>query len=222
METKKIEIKERRTGIDLFDEPPVTGVTRRDVLMRLLAGTMVAGVWTHATAADAIKLAGTVFKAGNTGLSKGSLGILSAVADVIIPRTKTPGAVEAGVPVFINSLVINWMTASERAAFEAGLAALDNDAHANYKRGFAVCPPEQKHAVLERARQAQPFKGQAFSLVDRITHLDAPFFTRLRDLVVFGYFTSEAGSTKELRYVPVPGSFHGNVDMKTWPYQTVI
>ena len=57
---------------------------------------------------------------------------------------------------------------------------------------------------------------------DRILDPKAPFYLRLRDLAVLGYFTSEAGSNQELRYLPVPGKFESNVDIKTWPYQVVI
>ena len=45
---------------------------------------------------------------------------------------------------------------------------------------------------------------------------------RLRDLVVLGYFTSEQGATKALRYLPVPGKFESDLPVKTWPYQTTI
>jgi hypothetical protein len=31
----------------------------------------------------------------------------------------------------------------------------------------------------------------------------------MKQLTVWGYFTSEAGATKALRYVPVPGRYEG-------------
>jgi len=82
--------------------------------------------------------------------------------------------------------------------------------------------PAQATAILQDLRAASPYEGRTFELAARIEDPKAPFYLRLRDLVVFGYFTSEIGSTKELRYVAVPGRFDGDVDIKTWPYQNVI
>lgn len=40
------------------------------------------------------------------------------------------------------------------------------------------------------------------------------FFQLIRELTLLGYFTSEAGATKALAYVQVPGRYDGCVDMK--------
>jgi hypothetical protein len=38
-----------------------------------------------------------------------------------------------------------------------------------------------------------------------------PFILQFKELVVAGYFTSEAGATKVLQYLPVPGPYKGCV-----------
>ena len=196
------------------------GVSRRDVLAALLAGTVAAGVWTSASAAAALKAAGAT--AANPGLSSMETATLAAAAEVILPATDTPGANEAGVPQFIAALVTHWMRPEEAVFLRDGLAALDASAQAAYRLPFARCSPEQGAALMQSLRAASPYGGRSFSLADRMLDPKAPFYLRLRDLVVYGYFTSEAGSNKELRYLPVPGRFDANLDMKTWPYQTVI
>ena len=40
-----------------------------------------------------------------------------------------------------------------------------------------------------------------------------PFFPILRELVTVGYFTSQLGATKAVRYDPVPGAYHGCVPL---------
>lgn len=195
---------------------------RRAVLGALLAGVATAGAWTHASAAAALQAAGAPAAAPAAGLSKSELKILTTAADAIVPATDTPGAVAAGVPHFVDALVRQWMTLEERALFRAGLADLDERARQQVKRGFAACTPVQAAGVLQALRAASPYEGRTFELVARIEDPKAPFYLRLRDLVVYGYFTSETGSTKELRYVAVPGRFDGDVDVKTWPYQNVI
>ena len=38
--------------------------------------------------------------------------------------------------------------------------------------------------------------------------------TMFKQLTIWGYFTSEIGQTKALRYNPIPGGFNGIVDYK--------
>ncbi|RZT10256.1 Gluconate 2-dehydrogenase subunit 3 [Duganella sp. CF402] len=197
------------------------GVSRRDVLAALLAGGAIAATWSAPAAAAALK------KAGAPAVLRPALGaeemaILSAAAQVIVPATDTPGAKEAGVPQFVGALFTGWMTDDEAALFRKGLAGLDASARERYQLGFAACSPEQGAEVLQALRASSPYGGRTFSLTDRILDPKAPFYLRLRDLVVLGYFTSEAGSNQELRYMPVPGKFESNVDIKDWPYQVVI
>lgn len=195
---------------------------RRAVLGALLAGVATAGAWTSASAAAALAAAGAPAAAPAAGLTQPELKILATAADAIVPATDTPGAIAAGVPHLIDALVRGWMTPDERSVFRAGLADLDARARRHYKHGFAACTPAQATTLLQALRADSPYAGRTFELVARIEDPKAPFYLRLRDLVVYGYFTSEIGSTKELRYVAVPGRFDGDVDVKTWPYQNVI
>ncbi|MBC3787583.1 gluconate 2-dehydrogenase subunit 3 family protein [Spirosoma utsteinense] len=41
-----------------------------------------------------------------------------------------------------------------------------------------------------------------------------PFFTLVKELTILGYFSSEAGCTKALAYVPIPGRYEGVVKLK--------
>lgn len=196
--------------------------SRRAVLGALLAGAVTAGAWTSASAAAALKGAGAAATPGNAGFTQPERKILTVAADAIVPVTDTPGAIAAGVPLFIDALARHWMTADELAQFRTGLAGLDASARQRYQKGFAACTPAQAADILQALRASSKYEGHTFELAARIEDPQAPFYLRLRDLVVYGYFTSEIGSTKELRYVAVPGRFDGDVDIKTWPYQNVI
>lgn len=197
------------------------GVSRRDVLAALLAGGALASVWSSAGAALMLDKAGAGASA-NPGLDAAAMAVLDAAAQVIVPTTDTPGAREAGVPVFIDALVARWMTADEATLFRDGLAGLDASARQRFKRGYAQCSPAEAAELMQELRAASPYGGRTFSLTDRILDPKAPFYLRLRDLVVLGYFISEQASSTELRYLPVPGKFEADLSMKTWPYQTVI
>jgi hypothetical protein len=196
--------------------------SRRAVLGALLAGAATAGAWTSTSAAAALRAAGAAATPQSARFTKPEMKILTMAADVIVPVTDTPGAVAAGVPTFIDALARHWMLPDELAQFRAGLADLDKSAQQRHKRGFAACTSAQAAGILEALRASSRYEGRTFELAARIEDPKAPFYLRLRDLVFYGYFTSEIGSTKELRYVPVPGRFDGDVDIKTWPYQNVI
>jgi len=40
------------------------------------------------------------------------------------------------------------------------------------------------------------------------------YFTQMKQLTLFGYFTSKEGATQALRYVAVPGKYEGCIDYK--------
>jgi hypothetical protein len=143
---------------------------------------------------------------------------LAALCELIIPKTDTPGAVEAGVPAFIADMYAHWMLAAERKTLADGLLQLEAAAKAEHGAAFASLDPARQTALFAGPRKAAAgyqSRGYGGRLVDPA----APFFHKLRDLVTLGYFTSETGVNAELAYVPVPGRWDGDVDTKTWNRQ---
>jgi gluconate 2-dehydrogenase gamma chain len=148
---------------------------------------------------------------------------LAALCELIMPKTDTPGAIEAGVPAFVADMYAHWMVPAERKTVIDGLASLENVAKAEHGRAFAALNPAQQAALLAPARKATAgYHPKSFGLDGRVTDPAAPFFFKMRDLVTIGYFTSEAGVNGELAYVPVPGRWEGDVDTKTWNKQIQI
>jgi gluconate 2-dehydrogenase gamma chain len=197
-------------------------VDRRGVLQRLAAAAGAA-YWTGDTLAVEMAKAAASRPAPTVAASALPAALrptLAALADLIIPPTKTAGAVKAGVPAFIHQMVEQWMTPRERDAFVAGLQDLDDRARAQFKRSFARCSVAQKTELFGALRAGLAgYKPSGFGLAARIADEGAPFFHKARDLVTLGYFTSELGIQQELAYVAVPGRFDGDVDVKTWNRQ---
>lgn len=129
--------------------------------------------------------------------------LIAEVANVIIPPTDTPGAKAAGVEKFIIRVLRDCTKQEEQANFYAGLAGLEAECVKTFGSPFAQLTEAQKSEALKE-----------YGLRNK------PFFSKLKQLTVTGYFTSEIGATQALAYLPVPGRFEGSVPMepgqKTW------
>jgi len=118
--------------------------------------------------------------------------LLSEVADLVIPRTDTPGALDVRVPEFIDLLLADWYDAAERDRMLAGLNEI----------GLRRQGPSPLAAVLETldGTRGEPASAEWA-------------FERFKSLIVYGYFTSEAVQRDVLRYNPLPGRFDGCVPL---------
>ncbi|NBA86744.1 gluconate 2-dehydrogenase subunit 3 family protein [Emticicia sp. CRIBPO] len=129
--------------------------------------------------------------------------LIAEVADIIIPTTDTPGAKAAGVEQFIIRVMRDCYEKPDQEKFFGGLAKLDADSKAKFKKGFADLSLQQKNIMIQDA-----------------TVYNKDFFVRMRELTITGYFISEIGATQALAYLPIPGRFDGCIplekDQKTW------
>ncbi len=136
---------------------------------------------------------------------------IATIAELIIPATDTPGAREAGVAAFVETIVAEWMSPEERARFLAGLADSDDRA-----RTLAGAPFVQAGAAVQAAILAG-METEGRVLRERDPRAPMPFFARMKGLTLHGYFTSEIGMTRELRHHPFPGRYDGCLDLAPVP-----
>ena len=125
------------------------------------------------------------------------------IADLIIPETDTPGAIDAGVGEFIDYVVSTWFDPDEQQRFIAGLADIASRAQVAHNASFVDLPTDQQVQLLQQIeageQPASPFS--AFGAGE--------FFAQIKELTVVGYYTSEVGATQERKYVPMPGRYDG-------------
>ncbi len=134
-------------------------------------------------------------------LSPTELALTGVLAELVIPRTDTPGALAVGAHRTIDHLLHACATAAQQGQFRAGLARIDAVARAHGGKRFAALPPARQAALLHRLDTGEDPFGAA----------DHAFFRHLKGLVAFAYYTSEAGASRELAYLPFPGGFVGRV-----------
>lgn len=131
---------------------------------------------------------------------------VTAAAEQIIPRTDTPGAIDAGAPRFIELLVQDWFNDAERNDFLAGLEDLLKRSGGD----FAALSVAEQLAVLEKLEaESADSSWYDFASTLRIWDDTAPFICQLKELTVLGFTLSEVGATQFLRINPM-GKFDGD------------
>jgi len=146
---------------------------------------------------------------------------VSAISEAIIPATDTPGAIEAGVPAFIELMVAEWFNPQERANFMAGLDALMQQSQEQYQKSFNDITQSEQVTLLEKLEDdASDSIWYQRGNVMRDIVSDAPFICQIKELTTWGFFTSEVGGKQVLRSNPMPMRFDGDIPLKaeesTW------
>lgn len=147
--------------------------------------------------------------------------LVAELAEVIIPKTDTPGAKDVGVPAFIDGMVYEVYPADARENFLKGLAAFNEEAKKEYGDDFADCTAEQKNAFVKKQHDALAGKTDASEAWYKSGNKGAKsFIVEMKELTLVGFFTSESGATQTLQYNQVPGPFKGCLPLaevgKTW------
>jgi hypothetical protein len=147
--------------------------------------------------------------------SPDDISFLNEVGETILPATSTPGAKEAKVGEFMSVYVADCYEAKDQTIFKEGIQKLNEASKKKNSKSFMESTPEQRHELLveldKEAKEYQKNKKQ-----EDPNH----YFRMMKELTLLGFFTSEVGATKALRYVAVPGKYEGcipyNKGDKAW------
>lgn len=133
---------------------------------------------------------------------------LDEVSDTILPATKTPGAKAAKVGAFMTVMVNDCYEEKDQKVFKEGIDKLNAACEKMHGSGFMKATKEQRLSLLvildQEAKAYQAKRGD----------LPAHYFTMMKQLTLLGYFSSEPGCTKAMRYIAVPGHYEGSVPYK--------
>jgi gluconate 2-dehydrogenase gamma chain len=149
--------------------------------------------------------------------SRSQLQLVSRVAEVIIPRTDTPGATDVGVPGFIDLMLGDVYSKKDRDRYLAGLAQFEAATKSEGQAGFA--------AVVKKFHDAAVAEERRRPRGDEDEHPRRPFILTTKELTLLGFFTSQVGATQVLQYAAVPGSWHACIPLtqsgngKSWAFE---
>ena len=149
-------------------------------------------------------------------LNEDQASIVSQVAEIIIPRTDTPGAKDAGVPGFIDQVLKEVYSAEDQKRFTEGMQAFNDEARKAYGEDFNSLDDDDQVAFVTKVHDAAINDSKNGDAGNR------PFILTMKELTMLGFFTSQPGATEVLQYVAVPGAYHGCISVseagngKTW------
>ena len=128
--------------------------------------------------------------------------VVRAVADALLPRTATPGALDVRVPAFVDVIVAEHYGAEERNGLAEGLAHVETSAARLGLGGFATLRGTALATVMRSLEAPADAKAAG-----------ARGYLQLRALVLHAYFTSDLVQREVLRTQVMPGRFDGAAPM---------
>ncbi|WP_266202707.1 gluconate 2-dehydrogenase subunit 3 family protein [Pontibacter kalidii] len=137
------------------------------------------------------------------------VAFLNEVGETILPETSTPGAKAADVGGLMAVMVQDCYTKEDQQVFLDGIKKIDEASEDKFGNKFMELTPQQRTELLT-ALDAEAKKYQAEKKPEDPNH----YFRMMRELTLFGFFTSEVGATQALRYVETPGRYDGCVPYK--------
>ncbi|MEA5460801.1 gluconate 2-dehydrogenase subunit 3 family protein [Arcicella sp. LKC2W] len=129
-------------------------------------------------------------------LTENQQKIVAEIAEIILPRTDTPGAKDVGVPAFIEMMLKDCYKTPEHQSFMEGLVSME-------RVKFLELNADEKRGALKLLEQE----------TKKITGKITPFWRLIKELTLLGYFTSEAGLKASFEYVQIPGKLE-NIKIK--------
>lgn len=181
-------------------------MNRREALSRvawIMGGTVIgANLFLEGCTRPASKDVESLFK-------EDQIDYLGDIAETILPKTSSPGAKEAGVGAFIPVMVRDCYTEEDQKVFLEGLGKLEDASKAKFSKKFQELSAEERTSLLtEIDKEAKEYSSNKKD--EDPNH----YFSMIKQLTLLGFFTSELGATKALRYVKIPGKYDGNFPYK--------
>jgi len=130
-------------------------------------------------------------RAGTRFFNAHDFETISRISELIIPASDTPGAIEAGVPEYIDIVIAR--DTDQQLLTADGLRWLDSEAgRITQGKNFLDLREEQQVSLLEPLCEA----ADANSSIVR----NVQFFALIKRLTADGYYTSKIGLIDELGY----------------------
>ncbi len=143
---------------------------------------------------------------------------VAMIAEAIIPKTDTPGAIDAGVPGWIEVIVKDCFEVADQEVILDGLSDLMRRCQKEHGKDIGQLSGDEQVAFLNKMNQEtqeEKRKAQKEGKNPRRTFLD-----QFKELTKFCYASSEVGASEAFEFVFVPGQWIASMplkpDQKVW------
>jgi hypothetical protein len=139
------------------------------------------------------------------------LAMLDEIGETFLPATPgIPGAKAARIGEFMKTMVTDCYKPDDQKIFLEGIQKTNEISNMEFGKSFVLLSKGEKNTILltvaKEAKNNKKNANQEYSPVH--------YFYMLKQLTLLGYFTSEVGATKALRYLPVPGRWEPCIPYK--------
>ena len=142
-----------------------------------------------------------------TFLDNHQANVISEMTERILPKTKTPGAKELGVDKFIDKMLKDLLSPAEQKDFVKGLEVFEETFEKENNKKFLEATPQQQEDFLRKMdKEAAKLPATIWGIA-LTKPTPVPFFRRVKELTLLGYFTSEKIGKNVLSFDPTPGGF---------------
>lgn len=143
---------------------------------------------------------------------------VAMIAEAIIPRTDSPGAIDAGVPGWIEIIVKDCLEPEDQEVIVQGLADLMRRCQSEHGKDLGELSPDQQVAFLTKTHEAllaEKREARREGKRPRRTFLE-----QFKELTKFCFASSEVGATEAFDFIYVPGQWIPSMplepDQKAW------
>ncbi len=133
--------------------------------------------------------------------------MISEMTERILPKTKTPGAKDLHIDKFIDKMLKDLLAPEEQTDFLRGMEAFESACVKQYGKKFVDCTTAQQDELLRKMDKEAAKLPPSVWGIRLAAPAPTPFFRRVKDLTLLGYFTSEQVGMNVLSYDPLPGGY---------------
>jgi hypothetical protein len=148
--------------------------------------------------------------------------LLDEIGGTILPPIPgSPGAKSAEIGSFMIMMVTNCYEDNQQKVFKEGLSKIKEDFKTKHRISFLEADHKTRLDFLQLLDEEQKKQTSAIagggnrrSGGNFDNNKTVHYFSLMKQLTLLGFFTSKVGCTEALRYIEIPGAYHGCIPYK--------
>ncbi len=146
-------------------------------------------------------------------LTMDEAAFVSKIVDMILPRTETPGALDVKVDIFIDKVYTYLYDTNGQNNVQKEIKKFNDDCRNNYGDAFVSLSESDQIKALQKAEENSGQFGSSVWGTAIGNQEPVGFYRSLKSTALWGYFTSEQIGKNVLNYDPIPGAYHGCLNL---------